>query len=47
MQIEDVHSFVVTSSVDEYDINNVETGQKVVILTEATGEEELEGEITL
>lgn len=46
MQIEDVHSFVVTSSVDEYDINNVETGQKVVILTEATGEEELEGEIT-
>lgn len=46
MQIEDVHSFVVTSSVDEYDISNVETGQKVVILTEATGEEELEGEIT-
>lgn len=46
MQIEDVHSFVVTSSVDEYDINNVETGQKVAILTEATGEEELEGEIT-
>ena len=46
MQIENVHSFVVTSSVDEYDINNVETGQKVVILTEATGEEELEGEIT-
>ena len=46
MQIEDITSFVVSSSVDEYDISSVKKGQKVVILTEAAGEEELEGEIT-
>ncbi len=46
VKIDDTSAFVVTATVDEYDISNVEKGQKVVILTEATGEEELEGEIT-
>lgn len=46
LQIEDTSAFTVTTTVDEYDISNVEQGQKVVILTEASGEDELEGEIT-
>lgn len=46
MQIDDISSFTVTTTVDEYDISNVEVGQKVVILTEATDEQEINGEIT-
>lgn len=46
LQIEDTSAYTVTTTVDEYDISNVKKGQKVVILTEATGEDELEGEIT-
>lgn len=46
MVIENLNSFVVASTVDEYDIGNVKKGQKVVILTEASDEEEIEGEIT-
>lgn len=46
IQIDDTSSFVVTATVDEYDIIHVEKGQKVVVLTEATAEEELEGKIT-
>lgn len=45
-QIDDISSFTVTTSVDEYDISSVSVGQRVVILTEATDETELEGEIT-
>lgn len=45
-QIDDNSSYVVSTSVDEYDISNVSVGQRVVILTEATGEDEIEGEIT-
>ena len=45
-QIDDVSSFTVTTSVDEYDITNVSVGQRVVILTDATDDTELEGEIT-
>ncbi len=45
-QIDDTSAYIVTTSVDEYDISSVETGQKVVILTEATDEDELEGEIS-
>ena len=45
-QIDDTSSFTVTTSVDEYDISSVSVGQRVVILTEATDETELEGEIT-
>lgn len=46
IQIDDTSSYTVTTSVDEYDISDVSEGQRVVILTEATDETELEGEIT-
>lgn len=45
-QIDDTSSFTVTTSVDEYDISSVSVGQRVVILTEATDEDEIEGNIT-
>ncbi len=45
-EISDCTQLQVTTSVDEYDINNVKKGQKVVILTDATDEDEIEGEIT-
>lgn len=45
-QIDDTGFYTVSTTVDEYDIGNVAVGQKVVILTEATGEDEMEGEIT-
>lgn len=41
--IENVDSFDVTAEIGEYDINQVEVGQEVVIKTNATGEEELAG----
>ncbi len=44
--IEDISSFCVTTTVDEYDISKVAVGQKVVVLTEATDETEWEGEIS-
>lgn len=46
MQIDDISSFTVSTTVDEYDISDVKVGQKAVILTEATGDEELQGKIT-
>lgn len=46
VQISDLTRFQVSASVDEYDINKIEKGQRVVILTDATGDEEIEGEIT-
>lgn len=45
LQIDDTSSYIITTTVDEYDISNVKVGQKVVALTEATGEDELEGTI--
>ncbi len=44
--IEDTSAYTVSTTVDEYDISDVKKGQKVVILTEATGDDELEGEIS-
>lgn len=46
LQISDCNNLQVYATVDEYDVSQVEKGQKVIILTNATGEEELEGEIT-
>lgn len=46
LEISDCTSLQVSTTVDEYDISEVAKGQRVVILTDATGEEELEGEIT-
>lgn len=45
--IDDVSSFEVTAEIDEYDIAKIEKGQKVVIKTNATGDEELEGTVKL
>ena len=45
-EISDCTSFQVSTTVDEYDISDISKGQKVVILTDATGETELEGKIT-
>lgn len=44
--VQDDANFIVTAVVDEYDIADVEKGMRVVVKTDATGEEELEGEIT-
>ena len=38
--------FEVTTQVDEYDINNVKIGQKVAIMTDATGDDEIDGIVT-
>ena len=46
MTIQAVDVFEVTTQVDEYDINNVKIGQKVAIMTDATGQDELEGVVT-
>ena len=44
--VQAVDIFEVTTQVDEYDINNVKVGQKVAIMTDATGDDELEGKVT-
>lgn len=43
--IEDVSAFEVSAEIDEYDIGRIREGQKVVIKTNGTGEEELEGKV--
>lgn len=44
--VQDDTSFVVSATVDEYDIADVAKGMRVIVKTDATGEEELDGEIT-
>ena len=44
--IQDAENFVVDATVDEYDISDIAKGMKAVIKTDATGDEELEGEVT-
>lgn len=46
VEISDCTNLRVSTTIDEYDISDVSKGQKVVILTDATGETELEGKIT-
>lgn len=46
MTIQAVDIYEVTTQIDEYDIPNVKVGQKVVIITDATGDEELEGVVS-
>lgn len=43
--IQDCSSYEAEAEIGEYDISNLALGQRVLIKTEATGEEELEGEI--
>ncbi len=44
--VQAVEIYEVTTQIDEYDINNVKVGQSVAIMTDATGEDELEGRVT-
>lgn len=44
--ISDCENFQVTTTISEYEISSIQKGQRVVMLTDATGEEEIEGEIT-
>ena len=46
MTIQKDDSFLVTTEIDEYDIPSVKEGQKVVIKTEATRDDELEGVVS-
>lgn len=43
--VQDNQSFLVEVTVDEYDIADIEKGMRVVVKTDATGDEELDGEV--
>jgi len=43
--VQDCSSYEVEAYIGEYDISDIETGQKVLIKTDATGDEELEGTV--
>lgn len=45
-EISDCTNLQVSTDVEEYNVSKIKKGQKVVILTDATGEKELEGKIT-
>lgn len=44
--IQAVDSYEVTTQIDEYDINRVQVGQEVAIMTDATGDDTLEGVVS-
>lgn len=44
--IENVNAYEIEAEIDEYDINKIKEGQKVVIRTNGTGDEELEGTVS-
>lgn len=46
IEISDLSNLVIETSVTEYDINKVKKGQQAVIITEATGDEELKGKVS-
>lgn len=46
VEISDCTNLQVSTTVSEYDISKVKKGQRVVILTDATDDEEIEGKIT-
>jgi multidrug efflux pump subunit AcrA (membrane-fusion protein) len=43
--IENIDSYEVTTEIDEYDISKIEVGQRAVIKTNGTGDDELEGTV--
>lgn len=43
--IEDISGYEVSTEIDEYEIGKIEKGQKVIVKTNATGDEELEGTV--
>ena len=45
-RIEGTEEFIIEAEIDEYDIPDIEVGMKVLIKTDATRDEELEGRIT-
>lgn len=45
LTIEDTSAYEVSAEIDEYDISNIELGQKVVIKTNGTGDAQLEGTV--
>lgn len=45
--IEDAKSYKIVADVDEYDINKIKIGQKITFKTNATGDEVLEGKVTM
>lgn len=45
-EISDCADLQISTSIGEYDISQIKKGQKAAILTDATGDNELEGEIT-
>ncbi len=46
MTIQNIDSYTISTEVDEYDIPDIELGQKVVIKTDATRDDELEGVVS-
>lgn len=46
LTIQDMDNFEVKTQIDEYDINRVVVGQRVVIMTDATGDDEFEGVVS-
>lgn len=45
LTIQDCSSYVIKAEVNEYDISRIKIGQKVVIKTDATGDEEINGTV--
>ncbi|MGN0156063.1 MAG: efflux RND transporter periplasmic adaptor subunit [Lachnospiraceae bacterium] len=43
--IEDISSYKISTEIDEYDISDIQTGQKAVIKTNGTGDLELDGTV--
>lgn len=43
--VEDVSAYEITTEIDEYDIGKIKKGQRVVIKTNGTGDEELKGTV--
>lgn len=46
MTIQNVDSYTISTEIDEYDIPDIELGQKVIIKTDATRDDELEGTVS-
>ena len=44
--IQDDTGWIVEGTVDQYDISSIEEGMKAVVKTDATGDDEMEGEVT-
>ncbi|MCR4962243.1 MAG: HlyD family efflux transporter periplasmic adaptor subunit [Lachnospiraceae bacterium] len=44
--VQDTSEFIIEAFITEYDIADVKKGQKVLIKTDATGDEQMEGEVT-